>query len=130
MTGAGFPGFGGMQPRRAPEVVVPHSHPCGDVAVPWNVGATIFRFRAPVAVTLKNITLYCASVSSPSGASVVIEAWKNGQYGGETIIVNGPNSFDSALPLSPMDLIELRACVKGTGDCETKINDFWVMFAT
>ena len=126
---AGFPGFGSPQRRQEPPRV-PHSHECGDVAVPWNIGRNVFRFRAPASLTIKDVAIFCGSVESPSGHPVVLEAWKNGQYGGDVQLVSGANKFDRALPLAPMDLVELRACVKGTGDAETVVRDLWIMFTT
>lgn len=127
---AGIPGFGAYGTNAKPSAAVPHSHACGNIEAPWNVGVPVFRYRAPVRMTMKNATLFAGSIESPSGCPVVVEAWKNGVYGGSVTLENGPTSFDQTLQLQPMDLIELRLCVRGTGDAPTRVNDFWVMFAT
>lgn len=91
---------------------------------------TVFRFRAPVALTIKSPAIYCGEIVSPSGCPVTIEAWKNGQYGGSITLEHGPNKFDKAMPLAAMDLIELRISVRGSGDAATRVQDLWITFTT
>lgn len=127
---AGIPGFGAYGNHKSQAAAMPHSYDCGDIDVPWNVPKSIWKFRAPVTTTIKNPTLYCGQVNSPSGHAVVVEAWKNGVYGGIVELTTGPNRFEQNISLSPMDMIDLRICVKGQGDAVTTVQGFWVLFTT
>ena len=90
----------------------------------------MFRFRAPMRMSIKNPIIFCASLESPSGHTVVLEAWRNGVYGGEVPLNSGANDFKQTMQLQPMDLIELKVCIRGTGDAETFVRDLWVLFST
>ncbi len=120
-----------LQPgARQQRTRTPHSHDCGDVSVPWNIGRAVYRFRAPAATVIHDPTLFVGAIESPGGAPVVVEAWKNGQYGGDVTLEHGPNRFQDGMPLAAMDVIELRVCAKGTGEHAVWLRDLWVMFTT
>ena len=129
MPGLNIPGFP-TSASRGHAATVPHSHECGDVPVPWNVGIPVFRFRAPCVMSLSSPTIYCREVVSPSGNPVILEVWKNGEFCGEMELKHGPTQFDKSMALAPLDLIELRMVIRGSGFGETFANDLWVMFTT
>lgn len=122
-----IPGFGTATGQKAPQAM-PQSFDCGIVDVPWNTARTVFRYRAPANMIIKNPTIFCGEIVSPSGAPVVMEAWKNGVYGGSVTLAHGANQYDRSMSLSTFDLIELRIVVKGTENVQTTVSDLWVMF--
>lgn len=110
---------------------IPYSKEVGDIVVPFNVSATVFRYRAPEPMQVKNPCIYCGEILSPTGAPVKMEAWKNGEYGGDVDLHNGANLFEKSLPLQGMDLLELRvkAMSSQTDGDRTTIRDLWVMWS-
>lgn len=108
----------------------PHSFSLGDVDIPWNVPKLVWQWRAPLPVRLLQPTIYCGEIVSPSGCPVVIEAWKNGTYGGTTTLQTGPNRYEGELALGPMDTLQLKVCVRGESTGDTSIRDMWILFVT
>ena len=105
----------------------PKSYYIGDVAVPWNVGETIYRYKAPRAVRISDVTIDVADIISPSGCPVVIEIWLNGTFRGTVPIAAGANAFDP-FPLSKLDEVEMRIVVKGERDDVTEVRGMWVLY--
>ncbi|HPU86703.1 MAG TPA: hypothetical protein PLE60_15355 [Candidatus Latescibacteria bacterium] len=99
----------------------------GDMEVPWNVGATVWRFKAARDLKILNSTIDCKEIVSPTGAPVVVEAWKNGVYAGDAILKNGANTFPD-IPLKRLDEIELRVVVKGDKEGVTAIKGLWILY--
>jgi hypothetical protein len=99
----------------------------GNIDVPWNIGQTIFRFKAARDLQMTDAVIDVKEIFSPSGAPIVIEAWKNGQYGGSTALEMGANSYP-AVSLKRLDEIELRICVKGERMDKTEVRGVWVVY--
>lgn len=110
---------------------IPYSEEVGDVTVPFNVAATVFRYRAPEPLTIKKPCIFCGDILSPTGAPVKIEAWKNGVYGGDIDLHPGANQFDGALSLQGMELLELKIVAKTAqvDGSATQVKDMWVMWS-
>ena len=100
----------------------------GDVDVPWNIGVTVFRYKAARALKLSDITIATSAILSPSGAPIVLEAWRNGQYTGTTTLNPGNNTFPD-VPLFKLDEIELRILVKGEHKDVTEVKGLWFLFS-
>lgn len=100
----------------------------GDVEVPWNIGVPVFRYKAARALKLTDITITTSAIISPSGAPIVLEAWRNGQYAGTTTINPGNNTFPDAA-LNKLDDIELRILVKGEHKDTTEVKGLWFLFS-
>lgn len=127
-------GLNKIQPKRQGVVSTPavqRSDPksvyIGDLDVPWNIGQTVFRLKAARDMTIKDATITAGEILSPSGAPVVMEAWRNGQYTGTVTLQNGANTFPS-FPLARLDEIELRILVKGEHQTKTEVKGLWVLY--
>jgi hypothetical protein len=107
---------------------VPFSVSVGDIEVPWNVSKSVFRFRAPVPMVIVDVCLFAGDIISPTGAAVAIEAWKNGVYGGDLVIVPGATMFPQKIQLQRFDLIELKIVARGEGTPAT-VKDLWIMYS-
>ena len=105
----------------------PKSEYFGDIDVPWNVGLTVFRMKAARDMTIVDPVIEIKEIVSPSGAPIVLEAWRNGSYGGSTTLAMGANSFPS-VPLKKLDEIELRVCVKGDRTDKTEAKGVWLVY--
>ena len=99
----------------------------GDMEVPWNVGTTVWRFKAARDLRIMTATIDCKEIVSPTGMPVVVEAWKNGVYAGDAILKNGANTFPD-IPLKRLDEIELRVVVKGDKEGVTAIKGLWILY--
>lgn len=115
---------GGGAQAPAPD---PKSYYLGDVVVPWNIGQTIYRYKAPRDVRISEITLDAREIKSPSGAPVVIELWLNGTYKGTITLEQGANTFDPFL-LKKLDEVEMRILVKGDREDVTIVNGLWILY--
>lgn len=105
----------------------PKSAFLGDMEVPWNIGKTVFRLKAARDMTIKDATITAGEILSPTGAPVVLEAWRNGQYSGAVTLQHGANTFPS-FPLARLDEIELRILVKGEHQTKTEVKGLWVLY--
>lgn len=127
MSGGIPPMFQSPLQRPQPKKGTPFSVSVGDVNVPWNVSKTIFRYRAATASEITDVCIFAGDILSPTGASVAIEAWRNGVYGGDIVVSPGANMFQQKIQLARFDLIELRVVSRGDGTpCEVK--DLWIMY--
>lgn len=118
----------GAAPATATATGTPVCVYVGDWGVPWNIGVTVFRYKAARALKLADITVAVGEVISPSGAPIVLEAWRNGQYAGTTTVNQGNNTFPDAA-LNRLDEIELRILVKGEHKDVTEVKGLWFLFS-
>lgn len=105
----------------------PKSQYVGDIVVPWNIGQTVFRYKAPRDVKISEASISVKEILSPTGAPVVVEAWKNGTYSGTVNLSNGATVFPP-ISLKRLDEIELKILVKGEHESETKVCDLWFLY--
>jgi len=120
----------GMPVRQAPQQKAqretaqpdPKSYLLGDIEVPWNVGKTVYRYKAPRSVRISDITVDVGEIVSPSGAPVVIDLWMNKVYRGTITLQQGANTFDP-FTLAKLDEVEMRILVKGERNDKTEVKD-------
>jgi hypothetical protein len=105
----------------------PKSKEIGDVTLPWNVGQSIFRYKAPRALVVTDAAISIKEVVSPTGAPVILEAWKNGQFQGEVTLTHGVTKYPN-IPLAALDEIDLRILAKGEPGTDTTVSDMWFLY--
>ncbi|MFA5628287.1 MAG: hypothetical protein WC067_05775 [Candidatus Methanomethylophilaceae archaeon] len=106
---------------------IPFSVYLGDIAVPWNVGMSLWRIKSARKMRIVNATIAVDELVSPSGAPILIEAWKNGRYSGVVELVSGANEFPS-FELNQLDEVELRILVKGEHASDTEAIGLWILY--
>ena len=93
-----IPGFGNSR-RQSSECATPHE--CGDIRVPWNVGQTVFWFRAPMRMSIKNQSYFAPLLKAHRSYG------RTRAYG--TAYEEGPRiagkRLKQTMQLQPMDLI-------------------------
>jgi len=109
----------------------PFSREVGDVKVPFNVGKTVFRYRAPVPIQIERPVIYVGQIVSPAGIPVEIEAWLDGKYMGSIVLENGTTVFNERLMLQALQLFELKVQAKTSSEnpVPAEITDMWIMWS-
>ena len=106
----------------------PQAHELGSVTVPYAEAGVIIRWLAPCKTTLRGAALFVRSITSATGAPVLLESWLNGQCMGSAPLAQGLNQVRQDIPLNALDLIEIKAVYRGETQGDTVLNDAWVLF--